>query len=173
MKGSAIFKATVCLSGWGAAAWLLLSKPLEPIALPASKERGTPMPPLSTGNPIESTFLEWSADPALAGALVGFCVLDESGKTVFTSALAGNALCPASALKTVTTAAALEIMGPDFTFWTRFTSGWGLISPDGILEGDLFLEGRGDPTLSIDDLDAMVASLVRSHSRQVKPQRAD
>lgn len=167
MKGSSIFKATVCLSGWAVAAWLLLAGPLEPIALPASKERGTAMPPPSTGNPIESTFLGWSADPALAGSLVGFCVLDESGKTVFASPLAGKALCPASALKTVTTAAALEIMGPDFTFWTGFTSGWGLISPDGILEGDLFLEGRGDPTLSIDDLDAMVASLVRSGLKQV------
>lgn len=165
MKGTALLKATVCLSGWVAAAWLLFSKPLEPLSLPAPKERGTPMPPPATVNPIESTFLEWSADPALAGALVGFCVLDEAGEPLFASPLAATALCPASALKTVTTASAFELLGPEFRFETKLF-GTGPVR-DGVLSGDLRLMGGGDPTFSAADLERMAGELVRSGLKQV------
>lgn len=160
VKAGSIFKSILLFSGWGVAAWLLLSKPLDPLALPAPKERGTPMPPPATGQPIESTFLEWSADPALAGALVGFCVLDESGELLFASPLAATALCPASALKTVTTAAAFELLGPEFTFGTMLSSD-GPTSA-GVLDGHLDLTGGGDPTFSSRDLEAMADGLVKA-----------
>lgn len=166
VQASGIFKVILFCSGWGVAAWLMLSKPLEPIALPASKERGTPMPPPATGNPIESSFLEWSADPTLAGSLVGFCVLDESGKTVFASPLAGKALCPASALKTVTTAAALEVLGPDKQFTTQLFQG-GSITPSGQLNGGLLISGGGDPTFSSSDIAAFTDSVVKAGVRQI------
>lgn len=59
-------------------------------------------------------------------------------------------LAPASVMKVATAAVALEVMGPDETFTTEVA-----VSPDalaavsdGVLRGDLYLIGGGDPTLS-------------------------
>ena len=52
----------------------------------------------------------------------------------------------ASNMKVVTTAAALDILGEDFTFKTRLEYD-GEILPDGTLSGNLYLTGGGDPTL--------------------------
>ena len=54
-------------------------------------------------------------------------------------------LAPASSQKVITAAAALELLGPDFRFATKF----GYTSPvqNGILKGNLIIEGSGDPTL--------------------------
>ena len=165
MKAPAVFKAAVLLSGWALAAWLLFARPLEPIKLSPGPERGA-QPPPATQSGVETRFREWSADPALAGALVGFCLLDEQGGILFGSPLAGTALCPASALKTVTTAAAFELLGPGFTFATVLSTD-GPISAAGVLDGHLDLSGGGDPTLSSADLEAMADDLVRSGLKQV------
>jgi D-alanyl-D-alanine carboxypeptidase/D-alanyl-D-alanine-endopeptidase (penicillin-binding protein 4) len=56
-------------------------------------------------------------------------------------------LQPASCQKVLTTAAALDALGPD---WRTSTSVYAREEPDGdgVLEGDLVLYGRGDPNLS-------------------------
>ena len=53
-------------------------------------------------------------------------------------------MIPASNLKLVTTAAALDCLGPDFRFETELRGK----SPDaqGIIDGNLYLKGSGDPT---------------------------
>ena len=56
-------------------------------------------------------------------------------------------LTPASNMKLYTTAAALDRLGPDFQYTTSLYAD-GEIHPDGTLDGDLILVGRGDPTLS-------------------------
>ena len=114
-----------------------------PIATPALASEQT--------RKLDGIFREWVANPKLAGAAVGFCVLDENGQTVFASPLAEVALCPASALKTVTTGAALGLLGPEFRFETVLT-GTAPLNADGTVDGDLALVGGGDPTLSSDDL---------------------
>lgn len=53
---------------------------------------------------------------------------------------------PASTMKTVTTAAALEILGPDFRFETKIETD-GKIGKDSTLNGNLYIRGGGDPTL--------------------------
>ena len=55
-------------------------------------------------------------------------------------------LAPASNAKLLTTAAALEALGPDYRFLTYLMTD-GTVS-DGVLEGDLILYGTGDPGLS-------------------------
>lgn len=59
---------------------------------------------------------------------------------------ADTRLTPASTLKLLTTAAALETMGPDHRFKTRL---YAQNAPDGngVLKGNLYLQGGGDPTL--------------------------
>ena len=57
---------------------------------------------------------------------------------------------PASAMKLVTAFAALDILGPAFTFHTDFLS---TAEPvDGVLDGDLAIRGGGDPKLTADRL---------------------
>ena len=58
---------------------------------------------------------------------------------------AGRLLLPASALKILTLAAAGERLGWDFRFETRLIA-LGSIE-DGVLHGDLFVVGTGDPTI--------------------------
>lgn len=56
------------------------------------------------------------------------------------------ATVPASTLKLITTATALELLGPEFHFRTTLEID-GLITPDSILNGNLYIHGGGDPTL--------------------------
>jgi len=60
---------------------------------------------------------------------------------------AEKAFAPASVLKLVTTAAALDAFGPDERPRTTLESA-ASIDRDGRLRGDLYLVGRGDPNLS-------------------------
>lgn len=55
-------------------------------------------------------------------------------------------LIPASNMKVLTSAAAIQLLGPDFRY-RSFLLSRGMIS-DGVLRGDLHLFGTGDPTLS-------------------------
>jgi D-alanyl-D-alanine carboxypeptidase/D-alanyl-D-alanine-endopeptidase (penicillin-binding protein 4) len=57
-----------------------------------------------------------------------------------------NVAIPASTLKLVTTATALEMLGADFRFQTKLEID-GELSPEGILNGNLYIHGGGDPTL--------------------------
>lgn len=62
---------------------------------------------------------------------------------------ANNSLAPASGLKTVTTSAALNLLGENFTFNTQFYYS-GKLTNDGILNGNIYIKGGGDPTLGSD-----------------------
>lgn len=54
---------------------------------------------------------------------------------------------PASNMKLLTTALALDTLGPDYRFRTTIETN-GTLAADGKLSGDLILVGRGDPNLS-------------------------
>lgn len=57
-----------------------------------------------------------------------------------------SALIPASNVKLVTTALAWDLLGPDFNFETSILIK-GRVTEAGVLEGDLLIEGGGDPSL--------------------------
>ncbi|MFA5504251.1 MAG: D-alanyl-D-alanine carboxypeptidase/D-alanyl-D-alanine-endopeptidase [Vulcanimicrobiota bacterium] len=67
----------------------------------------------------------------------------KSGKVPF-SYNGTSPMIPASNLKLVTTAVALDVLGPDYRFETRLYGP--SASTGGVLEGDLVLKGAGDPT---------------------------
>ena len=73
---------------------------------------------------------------------------------------AGTPMNPASAVKTITTLAALESLGPAFTWQTELYA----LGPveDGVLHGDLLMKGGGDPFLVEDQLRGMLKSLQRA-----------
>jgi D-alanyl-D-alanine carboxypeptidase/D-alanyl-D-alanine-endopeptidase (penicillin-binding protein 4) len=62
----------------------------------------------------------------------------------------GEPMNPASAMKLVTAYAALDLLGPAFTFGTGFLTTGELAQ--GVLEGDLVIRGGGDPKLTADRL---------------------
>jgi len=75
----------------------------------------------------------------LKHASVGICVKDMTGKRI-NSHNADKAYTPASILKVVTTATALEVLGADYQYKTT-------LSKDRNKENHLLIHGYGDPTL--------------------------
>ncbi len=84
----------------------------------------------------------------IAQESVGIYVHDLHNDRTILSAGADLALNPASAIKLVTTFAALELLGPAYTWKTEAYLDGTLA--DGRLEGNLVLKGYGDPKLTFE-----------------------
>lgn len=82
----------------------------------------------------------------LENATVSLLVKDLATNEVRCNYNASNSLVPASTMKLVTTATALEMLGSDFCFETKLEYD-GKLTADGVLNGNLFIRGGGDPTL--------------------------
>lgn len=94
---------------------------------------------------IQSAINTLDRDPAMRAAAWSFTVLDlESGRTI-ASHNPNKCLSTASSLKAITTATALGILGPDYRYET-FVEYDGDLS-GGILSGNIYLRGAGDPSL--------------------------
>ena len=77
-----------------------------------------------------------------------------------------KAFVPASNIKLFTTAVALLKLGPDFRYTTKLYASGETIN--GILYGDLFLLGSGDPTLSASAFESWADSLSRSGIKEIR-----
>jgi D-alanyl-D-alanine carboxypeptidase/D-alanyl-D-alanine-endopeptidase (penicillin-binding protein 4) len=106
------------------------------------------------------------ADPALDGATVSLMVRDaRTGSTLYQHN-PRTRLVPASNLKLLTTAAAMDVLGPQYRFSTQLLS-------DGPqhgerLTGNLYVRGLGDPTTQFADYQALAAQLGSQGVRQVQ-----
>jgi len=77
----------------------------------------------------------------------GALVMDAESGAILYQRNADKYFVPASNMKLLTTALALEKLGTDAQFRTTVETS-GVLSPDGTLSSDLVLVGRGDPNLS-------------------------
>ena len=64
---------------------------------------------------------------------------------------------PASVMKLVTTAAALDLLGPDYRWITRVYAQGSIVGD--VLNGDLIIQGSGDPRLAHEDLARLLRRL--------------
>lgn len=96
---------------------------------------------------LDSLFAAYLNHPALESGQVGIFIQDPATRRVVYQRNAHKLFIPASNQKLVTTAAALNRLGPDFRFKT---SVYAENPPDenGVVRGDIFIRGGGDPTLS-------------------------
>lgn len=87
------------------------------------------------------------ADSSLVHASVSLCVADARSGDVLIDYNSGISLTPASVMKLITTAAALELLGPKYTFNTRLGYTGTIKKTFGRLKGNIIILGGGDPAL--------------------------
>ncbi|PSL51635.1 D-alanyl-D-alanine carboxypeptidase/D-alanyl-D-alanine-endopeptidase (penicillin-binding protein 4) [Saccharothrix carnea] len=104
--------------------------------------------------------------PALDGADVGLVVRHAGTGAVVFSRDGDRRGQPASNAKLISSAAALELLGPDHRFRTTAAASGRLRA--GVLTGDLHLRGTGDPTVLAADYDALAAEVARSGVKLVR-----
>jgi len=101
-------------------------------------------------------------DPTLRTS--GIAIVDANARPLFVRR-ESRAYTPASTFKVLAAVSALQTFGPNYRFVTDIRS---LDNPaDGVVSGDLWLVGSGDPTLTSDDLRAGASAVYRSGLRRV------
>ena len=88
------------------------------------------------------------SDPALSEATVGVCVRTGDGRTL-ADIESDNMILPASNMKLISTGAAIHLLGPNYQYITRI--GYDGVVEKGILKGNLYIIGGGDPTTGSKD----------------------
>lgn len=111
---------------------------------------------LSPEQQLRSDLLDIVLQERLDNVLASVHVIDESGEEIF-SYNSGISVVPASGQKLLVGAAALDRLGPDYTFETGvFTDGE---IRGRVLHGDLFLRGTGDATMLPEDYVALAEEI--------------
>lgn len=96
-------------------------------------------------------------DERLDGATTGVSIRKaDSGELIYDH-FGETRLHPASNMKLLTGAAALETLGEDYRFSTEVLTDGKITG--GVLQGNLYLKGKGDPTLLKTDFDAFAQTL--------------
>jgi serine-type D-Ala-D-Ala carboxypeptidase/endopeptidase (penicillin-binding protein 4) len=127
--------------------WLVLSLATAPIAGAQEKDsREKPAAAAAQMRFAERVESLLSAAPVDKGEW-GLLVVDAESGAILYEKNADNFFLPASNMKILTTALALDTLGPEYRFRTAVETA-GLLTVEGKLSGDLILVGRGDPNLS-------------------------
>ena len=120
------------------------------------------LPTSAVADPTVSTDPDFDIDAAVSAAgfradQVGFLVLDAATGAVLASRNPDRPFIPASVAKVPTAVTVLDLLGSDFRFRTEVVVTGPVIG--GIVNGDLYLRGGGDPFLTADHLADLVNQL--------------
>ena len=100
----------------------------------------------STRDELRHEIDSLTSQQAFRNAEWGVLVVNpRTGDTLY-SKNAGKLLMPASSMKIITSAAALTLLGPEYRYRTTFLADGEV--RDSLLDGNLLVIGRGDPTVS-------------------------
>ncbi len=145
-----------------------MSTPAAPVLQPAVKSSAPEQPvemlgsellelsPLLEG-PARELVTQAVTSPALEHARVGLYAFSLTTGAVLLRKNGRLLLNPASNAKLVTSAVVLVRLGPEFTFTTDYASTGELV--DGVLQGNIYVRGRGDPTITTERLLSVVHAL--------------
>ena len=86
-------------------------------------------------------------DSSMINASVSFCVADIEKGEIVLEYNSQRSITPASVMKLITSAAAIELLGPGYTFKTMIGYSGSLNRRTGRLTGDIIIQGGGDPVL--------------------------
>ncbi len=102
----------------------------------------------------------------LPAGSVGISVLPISGQGLSLTHNENTPMNPASTMKLVTTLAGLELLGPQYLWRTEALA----VAPlnQGVLDGDLFLRGSGDPRFVVEHLWLLVQRLRGVGLREIR-----
>ncbi len=102
---------------------------------------------------------------------VSLLVIDSSGKQPpRLSYRADVPMNPASVMKLVTTYSALDALGPDFTWKTKITLDGSVVTDDPtnvLLNGNMVVQGGGDPKLVVERLQALLMQVQATGARAI------
>ena len=122
---------------------------------------------------IEAALARLLATDSLANARIGVDVKDLATGERIVAHDADKGFMTASNMKLVSTAVALATLSPSFRWKTRVVASPLALATDGVVAGDVFLVGGGDPSLggppsaSGDGLDALAEQLHRRGVRRI------
>ncbi len=85
--------------------------------------------------------------PGFKNAIFAFYAIDLNSGEVIAAKNSSKALKPGSTLKLLSTATALELLGPDFQFSTQLEYSGLIDTTIRVLHGNIYIRGGGDPTL--------------------------
>ena len=158
--------AAACIPGvWTLARAIFAPKPVVHAAAILPDLKATPRPAPWTN--AQRLALRRALDDAFAPALsdrYSLAVIDATGQVIY-AVHARTAVTPASVQKLIVADTALHVLGPQYRFDTLLTAN--APPDDGTIDGDLWLVGSGDPSLSSNDLRGGVAELDRAGVRRI------
>ncbi len=124
---------------------------------------GWAAPPASLAAAIDQHI----ANADLPGATIGLYVQSLTDGNIWYARNECRAFIPASNAKIFTGVLALEYLLPEYRFTTRLFADGAIV--DGVLQGNLYLRGGGDPSLSPADLQTMAQALAAGDAAAGRP----
>ncbi len=123
------------------------------------------LPLLAHADRLPATVASALKAAGIPQSAVGIVVQDTGGVSPRLTFNAGQPMNPASTMKLVTTFAALELLGPAYTWKTTAWSDAPL--DNGVLAGDLYLRGSADPKLTFEQFWLLLRQLRARGVREI------
>lgn len=127
----------------------------------AVKENSAPEKLMSAKELLDININAMAGDAVLRNASWGFVVYDPKTKKIVSSYNENTPLIAASTTKLLTTDTAMSLLGSNFRWHTQLEYS-GEVDADGVLQGNLYIVGSGDPSLGTNKAGASSYSAVIS-----------